>query len=125
MDSLAAQVHPHAGAYGRDVIGSEQSDDRFEGVQHLLTRHGDLGVLRADEISGFLRIFEVDGIQVHADGERADLLAEKLGRDRADEAGIEAAGEQEAERRVRVEPLFHGGDQLFTDLLRDGVQIVA
>ena len=59
-------------------------------------------MLRADEISGFLCIFEVDGIQVHADGERADLLAEELGRDRADEAGIEAAGEQEAERRVRV-----------------------
>ena len=34
----------------------------FEGVQHLLPRHGDLGVLRADEISGFLRVFQVDGV---------------------------------------------------------------
>ena len=62
MDGLAAQVHAHTGADGRDVIRSEQSDNLFKGIQHLLPRHGDRGVLRANEISGFLRVFEVDRV---------------------------------------------------------------
>ena len=124
VDGLAAQVHAHARADGGDVIGAEQRDDLFEGIEHLPARHGDLGVVRADEIGSLLRVFEVDGVKIHADGKRPDLFSENLGRDGADKAGIQAAGEQEAERRVRVEPLFHGGDQLFTDLFGDGIEIV-
>ena len=124
MDGLAAQVHAHARADGGDVIGAEQRDDLFEGIEHLPARHGDLGVVRADEIGSLLRVFEVDGVKIHADGKRPDLFSENLGRDGADKAGIQAAGEQEAERRVGVKPLFHARDELFADGLRDGVEIV-
>ena len=36
----------------------------------------------------------------------------------------EPAGEQKAQRRVRVQTLFHPGDQLFPDVFADGLQIV-
>ena len=124
VDGLAAQVHAHARADGGDVIGAEQRDDLFEGIEHLPARHGDLGVVRADEIGSLLRVFEVDGVKIHADGKRPDLFSENLGRDGTHKAGIQAAGEQEAERRVGVKPLFHARDKLFADGLRDGVEIV-
>ena len=124
VDGLAAQVHAHAGADGGNVVGAEHGDDFFQRIQHLLARHDDLGVLGADKFRRFLRVFQVDGVEVHADGKRADLFAEELRGDRAHEARIEAAGEEEAERRVGVEALFHARDELFADGLRDGVETV-
>ena len=90
----------------------------------MLARHDDLGVLGADEVGDFTGVLEVDGVKVHADGKGADPLAEELGGDGTDKAGIQTAGEQEAERRVGVEPLFHARDELLTDLFAHGVQIV-
>ena len=124
MDGLAAQVHTHARADGGDVVGAEHGNDLFERGEHLLARHDDLGVLGADEVGDFTGVLEVDGVKVHADGKGADFLAEELGGDGADKAGIQSAGEQEAERRVGVEPLFHARDELLTDLFAYGVQIV-
>ena len=61
---------------------------------------------------------------IHADGEGADLLAQHLGGDGAHQGGVQPAGEQEAQRGVRVQPLVHAGDQLVADVAADGVQIV-
>ena len=69
-------------------------------------------------------VFEVDGVHVHADGKGADGFAQLFGRDGADQAGIQPAGEQEPHRGVGVQPLFHPGGQLFPDAAQDGVHIV-
>ena len=124
MDSLAAQVHAHARADGRDIIRPEQGDDLLQRVEHLPARHGDLRVLGADIVGDLAGIFQVDRVEIHADGKRADLLAEELGRDSTDEAGIQSAGEEEAERRVGVKPLLHAGDQLLADRAADGIEVV-
>ena len=81
-------------------------------------------VLRPDVVRGDLRVFQVDGIQIHADGEGTDLPAQELCRNGTDQAGIQTAGEQEAQRRVRVQSLFHPGDQLFPDVFADRLQII-
>ena len=125
VDGLAAQVHAHARADGGDVVSAEHGNDLFERGEHLLARHDDLGVLGADEVGDLAGVLEVDGVKVHADGKGADPLAEELGGDGTDKAGIQTAGEQEAERRVGVEPLFHARDELLTDLFAYSVQIVA
>ena len=69
-------------------------------------------------------VLQVDGVAAHADGERADGLFEQLCRDGAHEAAVQTTGEQKAERRVGIQPLFHAGDELFTDVGADGLQIV-
>ena len=69
-------------------------------------------------------VLEVDGIGTHADSKRADGLFEQLCRDGAHQAAVQAAGEQEAKRRVSIEALFHAGDELLADVGADGLQIV-
>ena len=124
VDGLAAEVHAHAGPDGGDVIGPQQGDDFLQGVQHLLAGHVHLGMVGADVVGHFPGVFQIDGVLVHADGEGADLLAQHQGADGAHQRGIQAAGEQEAQRGVGVQPLVHTGDQLVADGVADGFQIV-
>ena len=83
MDSLAAEVHPHAGPDRGDVISPQQGDDLLQRVQHLLAGHEYLGMVCADILSNFSGVFQVDGVLIHADGEGADLLAQNQGADGA------------------------------------------
>ena len=124
MDGLADKVHADARADGRDVIGTEQRHDLRERLNHIFGRDDDLGVVGVQILRHLAGVLEVDGIGAHADGERADGLFEQLCRDGAHEAAVQTAGEQEAERRVGIEPLFHAGDELFTDVGADGLEIV-
>ena len=124
MDGLAAEVHTHAGPDGGDVIGPQQGDHLFQCIQHLLAGHIHLGVIRADVIRHFSGVFQINGILVHANGEGADLLSQHQCADGAHQRGIQAAGEQETQRSVGVQPLIHTGDQLVADGAADGFQIV-
>ena len=124
MDGLAAEVHAHAGPNGGDVIGPQQGDHLFQGVQHLLAGHVHLGMVRADVIRHFSGVFQINGILVHANGESADLLPQHQRADGAHQRGIQSAGEQEAQWSVGVQPLIHTGDQLVADGAADGLQIV-
>ena len=91
MDGLAAEVHAETGADGGDVPGAEQPDDFLQCGQNLVSGHMKRGMLRPDIVRGDPGILEVDGVEIHADGEGTDLPAEKLGGDGADQAGIQAA----------------------------------
>ena len=82
-------------------------------------------VLRPDKVCGDLRVFQVDGILIHANGKGSDLFPQEPGGDRADQTGIQPAGEKKAERRVRVQAFFHPGDQPVPDAFADRLQIVA
>ena len=78
MYRLAAKVHAHARADGGYIIGPQHRYDFLERGNDLVARHGDLHVLRADEIGDLARIFKIDGVLIHADGKGADLFAQKL-----------------------------------------------
>ena len=124
MDGLADEVHTDARTDGRDVIRAEQRHDLRQRLNHILARDDDLGVVGVQILRHLAGIFQVDGVAAHADGKCADGLFEQLCRDCAHEAAVQAAGEQEAERRVGIEPLLHAGDELFADVRADSLQII-
>ena len=110
-DVLADQVHADAGADGGDVVGAQQLHHRLQRVQHVLLADDDLGVVAADEVGHLAGVLQVDGVDIHADGEGADLLAQGLGRDGAHQGAVQTAAEQEAHRRVCVQALLHALNQ--------------
>ena len=125
--ALQHEVHAHAGADGGDVIGAQQRQitvfAAYRSTSWRVMMY--LGVIGADVIGHFAGVFQIDGILVHADGESADgLLPQHLGADGAHQRGIQAAGEQEAQRGIGVQPLIHTGDQLIADGAADGLQII-
>ena len=71
---------------------------------------------RSKVFGGLPGVLQVDGVGVHPDGKGADGPAQSAGRDGADQGGVQPAREEEADRRVGVQPLFHPGDQLFADI---------
>ena len=79
VDGLAQQVHAHAGADGGDVPGAQQADDLFQTVDDHIPVDDDLVVLAAQIFCGLARIFQINGIGVHANGKGADGLAKLLG----------------------------------------------
>ena len=124
VDRLAAKVHAHAGADGGDVIRPKVADERLKRCKHLFARHDDLRVVGVQILRDFPRIFEVDRVRIHADGKGADGLFEQARGDGADEAAVQPAAQEEAERGVRVEPLFHARDEPLADAGADGLHIV-
>ena len=124
MDRLAAEVHAHAGTDGGNVIRPKVADERLKCCKHLFARHDDFRVVGVQILRDFPRIFEVDRVRVHADGKGADGLFEQACGDGADEAAVQPAAQEEAERGVRVEPLFHARDEPFADAGADGLHIV-
>ena len=81
-------------------------------------------MVAADEVGHLPGVFQVDGVHIHADGKGADLLAQDLRGDGAHQTGVQAAGEEEAQRGVRVQPLLHPGDELRPDVFAHGLQVV-
>ena len=124
VDVLADEVHAHRRADGRNVPGAQHSDDIFQRVEDDLFVDDDLGVVSVEVIGHLLGVFQIDGVLAHADGKGADGLAQFFGRDGADQAGIQAAGKQEADRRVGVQPLIDTGNELFADVRQNLGQFV-
>ena len=124
MDGPAAEIHAETGADGGDVPGAEQPDDLLQCRENLFPGHMKRGMLRSDVVRGDPGIPEVDGVEIHADGEGTDLPAEKLGGDGADQAGIQATREQKAQRSIGVQTLFDSGDETLPDAAAGGFQII-
>ena len=124
MDGPAHQIHADTGPDGGDVIGPQQGHHRLQSVQNILPGDDHLGVAGA-EIRGHLpRVFEVNGVLPHADGKGANGLWVVFGRNGAHQGGVQSAAEQKAHPGVGHQPLFHAPNQLFPDVLADGIQIV-
>ena len=124
MDIFANQIHADRCADRRDVIGAQQLHHMREGLQHILFRDNDLGMIGTDIVCHFFGVFQVNGIDIHTDGEGFDGLFELLRRHGADQTGIQTTGQQETYRRVRVKALFNPRGQLFPDVPAGGFQIV-
>ena len=87
-DLFAAKIHPDAGPYRCDVPGAQNPNHFRQRLQNVFPRHGKGGVLRADEFRCLLRVFQVDGVCVHANGKGADGTSQQPGADGADQAGV-------------------------------------
>ena len=124
VDGLAQQIHAHAGADGGDIPGAQQADDLFQTVDDHIPVDDDLVVLAAQIFCGLARIFQINGIGVHANGKGADGFAKLLGGNGAHQRGIQTAGEQEAHRGICVQTLLYACDQLFADVPQHGVHVV-
>ena len=124
VDVLADQIHAHRRADGGNIPGAEHGDDLFQRVQYDVAVDDDLGVVGVQVVGHLLGVFQVNGVLTHADSERADRLAQLLGRNRADQARIKTARQQEANRRVGVKALVHTGNQLFADVRQNLGQLV-
>ena len=124
VDVLAHQIHTNGSTDGGNIIGSQQRHHVRQCCQHILLGDNHLGVVSPQVIRHLLGIFQVDGIDVHANGKGADGLFQVSRRHGTHQAGIQAAGQQEANRRVRVQPLENTGFQLVVNLLAGGFHIV-
>ena len=124
VDVLTDQIHAHRRADGSNIPGAEHGDDLFQRVQHDVAVDDDLGVVGVQVVGHLLGVFQVNGVLTHADSERADRLAQLLGRNRADQARIKTARQQEANRRVGVKALVYTGNQLFADVRQNLGQLV-
>ena len=125
VDGLADQIHAHAGADGGDVIGAQQLDHRLQRGAYLIRRHIHLGVVAADIVGHLPRVFQVDGVLAHADGEGADGLVGAALRHSAHQRGIQSAAEEEAHLGIGHQPLLDAGDQLLVNVGAHGVHIIA
>ena len=121
MDGLAAQIHPHTGADGCDIIGPQHCHHFFKGIQHLLPGHINLCVFCSYIVGSLPGIFQVNGVLIHPDGKSSHMLTEYPGGNGTYQAGIQPAGEEKSQRSIRVQPLVHAEDQPFPDSFTDGV----
>ena len=96
----------------------------FQGTEDGVLVDDDVGVVGPQVFSSLTGVFQVDGIAAHADGKGTDGFAQLFGRDGADQAGIQTAGEQKAHGSVGVQALFHAGHQLFPDVFQDNGHLV-
>ena len=124
VDILADQIHAHRRADGGDVPGAQHGHHLFQRVEDGVLVDDDIGVVGPQVLGGLAGVFQVDGVTAHADGKGADGLAQLFGRNGADQAGIQPAGEQEAHGGVGIQPLFHARNELFPDVFQDGGHIV-
>ncbi len=69
-------------------------------------------------------VLEVDGVDVHTDGESLKRLVQNFSGSTAYERGIKTAGEKEADRCIRVETFVDAGHETVVDFLRNGIHIV-
>ena len=73
-------------------------------------------MMAADIVRGLPCVFQVDGIFGHSDGKGLYRMGGLPGRDRADKRGIQTAGEEKADLRIRDQTLLNARDQLVMDL---------
>ena len=92
VDPFAHQIHADGGADRGDVPGAQELHNRGQGFDHILFGDDDLRMLAADIIRRHPRVLEVNGVDVHADGEGADRMRQHLLGDGADQGGIQTAG---------------------------------
>ena len=123
-DILAHEIHPHARADGGYVECPERRHHIFERGQHIAAVYDDLCVIRADIPRHLRRVFEVDGVGVHAYGECPYPTAEQTRRHRADYAAVQPARKQKSHRRVGVQPLLYAPRQLFAYVPRHCLEVV-
>ena len=121
---FAHQVHAHACAYGRDVVGAQQIYHVLKRVKDLLLRHDDLGVLASYVFGHLAGVFQVDGVILHAHGEGAYRRFQLLLRNGAYERRVKPARQQKAELRVRHKALFNARDELIVYAAADLVDAV-
>ena len=124
MDVLAHQIHANRSTDGGDIPGAQHGDNFFQRVQHNFLVDDDLGVVGVQVIRHLLGVLQVNGVLAHANGKGAYGLAQLFGGNGTHQAGIQAAGKQEAHRSVGIQPLIHTGHQLFADLGQGGVHII-
>ena len=118
-DGLAQKIHAHACAHGGDVVCAEDGDDLLQSAAHLLRRHVEFRVLRAQILCRLACILEVDGVPLHADGKGADGLFQDARGDGADQRAVEPARQKKAQRSVGVEAFFHARDKALADARTD------
>ena len=124
MDIFAHQIHADAGPDGGDVVGTQQLHHGFQRLQHILFVADDLRMVAADEACHLPGVFQVNGIDVHADGKGFDGIGTFSGGNGADQRGVQAAGQQEAHLGIGNQTLADTGDEFFPDAPTDGFQIV-
>ena len=124
VDVFAHQIHTDGGPDGGNIEGAQQLHHMGQGFQHIVLGDDHLRVVGADVVRHLAGVLQVDGVQVHADGEGLDGLLGQPGRHGADQTGIQAAGEQEAHGGVRVQPLFDARHQLVVNVAAGGFQVV-
>ena len=78
VDCPAAQIHAQACPNGRNIPGAEQPDNLVECVKHFFPAHMKCSVFCPDVVCGDLRVFQVDGVKIHANGKGSDLSPEKF-----------------------------------------------
>ena len=80
-------------------------------------------MIRPDVLRHLPGVFQIDGILVHADGKGPDGFSQKTGGDGAHQTGVQSPGQEESQRRIRVQTLVHAEDEKFPDLPADVVQL--
>ena len=124
VDGLANQIHSDAGPNGGDIEGSQQFHNRLQCVEYIFLGDYDLRVNTVDIIGDDLRVFQINGILAHADGEGMDGFLTFPGGNGADKRGIQPAGEQKSHLGVGYQTFADTGNQLFPDVRTDGFQII-
>lgn len=76
-------------------------------------------MLRTDIICYHAGVLQIDGIDIHTDGEGADRMGQEFLGYGADEGGIQTAGKQEAYRSIGIQALLHAVHQQAAELCAD------
>ena len=124
VNPLADKIHADGSADGGDVKGSECGDNRLQSIDHIVACDDDLVMIGVNVLRNLSRIFQIDGIDVHADGEGLQWLVHQLCGSTADKRRVKAAGEQVADRCIGIETLLNSAHQLVMDVHRNGIQII-
>ena len=124
VNPFADEIHTDRCADRGDVIGAESFDDVSERCDDFISCHDDFMMVRVNVIGNLTCVLEVDGVDVHTDGESLKRLVQNFSGSTAYERGIKTAGEKEADWCIRVETFVDAGHETVVDFLRNGIHIV-
>ena len=72
VDVFAHQIHADGGADGGNIVSAQKLHHIRQRFQHVFFRNNDLGMVGTDVVCHLFGVFQIDGIDVHADGKGFD-----------------------------------------------------
>ena len=91
MNRPAYQIHSYGSPDRRNVIRSKRPDHRLQRSDHIIPADDHFMMMGADVVCYLPGIFEIDRIQIHADGPGLKRLLRQNRRNSAHQGGIQSA----------------------------------
>ncbi len=124
MNPLADEIHADGGPDGCDIEGAEGSHNRLQGSDDIIAGDDHFVVVGMNVFRHLACVFQINGVNVHADGEGLQRLVHEFCGGSADQRRVESAGQKIPDRSIGIQTLLNAAHQLVVNVHGDGLQII-